>query len=644
MLPVHEAFVPDIKLSCESQLSKHGVFATMAESLPKASLLREDMAVLLQKQQAEIMDCIDHWLAGTTPTSTNGSGSSMCPTPPQTSRLVRKKLPPELPPRGSAGLPSFPEKIPVRQSPSPNEQIQALIDAIKTLQDCQARLPVEGEQSSKDVPEHDSEKPPAEYALSKLFTASKLGARTFSHIEERKDPLLKRVLSSPHYDICILALVIIDAFVTGWQVQRDAIAGGKHEDDIVKRIMTIYEVTLLAIFMCDVGLRMFVHKWGFYFTTDWRWNIFDMTLVCVMFVADLMKVVAHNTSNGFRDFLEHASILRIMRIARIFKVLRMVRVVAGLKDLRLMFNSLAGSFQPLCAICVVLALTLYIFGIALVVGTMDYLDYEDAWESEETERLRFHFARLDAAIVSLFEAMAGGISWGELRTELEPLEPPYRIIFMMYILFSILGVVNIVTGVFVDSALGNSKRDHDLMVEEEQEKKAKMLRDLHILFEEIDADQSGSISYQEIMTAHDDERMRSYMNAIGVCLEDVQALFTLLDVDKAGKVEVEEFINGCIRLHGPASNMELAKVELENKLVVKGIMNVRTQMDEMQRLNANIAASVKLLVRCSALGVLNATCEAPRFHDQCVEEANDMARQAALDLESMYLSKDLAHI
>lgn len=622
----------------------------MADSSPEASQLQVEIAVILQRQQAEIMDCIDHWLTQAGSTSTKISGSLVYPRLPQTP-MIYKKMPPEPHLRGSEPLSTSPHLIPIWPSPSPDAQIQALVDAIKTLQHCQPPVAGEEQRSNHDSGlDHSEDDRRPQMSQPKVSRVTKLGARTLSsfHVDTpRPDPVLTRLISNPAYDVLIMVLVILDACVTGWQVQRDAVNAGKPERASMMGIQAVYEVALLAIFMTDLGLRLFVHKWGFYYTPDWRWNIFDAILVSLMFLADFLKVVAKNSSGGISGYLQHASILRITRIARIFKVLRMVRVVAGLKDLRLMFVSLAGAFQPLISICVVLSLTLYIFGIAMVVGTTDYLAHEDAWEKQETEQLRFYFGRVDAAIVSLFEAMAGGISWGELRIEIRPLDQIYRVIFGVYIVFSILGVLNIVTGVFVESALGNSKRDHDLMVETEREKKEDMLRELKLLFEEIDSDKSGTVSYQEICHAYDDDRMVAYMCAIGVEFDDVAALFSLLDRDQEGKVDVQEFISGCMRLHGPATNMEIARVELENKAVLKMITNLKSKMEEVRRQNIDMITSVKQLAHCSALGILNATCEAPRCYGKRVREADDIsghARQVAADLELMSFCKDLEHI
>jgi len=42
-------------------------------------------------------------------------------------------------------------------------------------------------------------------------------------------------------------------------------------------------------------------------------------------------------------------------------------------------------------------------------------------------------------------------------------------------------------------------------------------------------------------------------------------LCVLLDVDKNGVIDLDEFVNGCMQLHGPAKSLQMAKMGYENK-------------------------------------------------------------------------------
>ena len=47
-----------------------------------------------------------------------------------------------------------------------------------------------------------------------------------------------------------------------------------------------------------------------------------------------------------------------------------------------------------------------------------------------------------------------------------------------------------------------------------------------------------------------------------------RTLCMLLDSDKNGRIDLDEFVSGCMQLHGPAKSLQLAKMSFENKLLV----------------------------------------------------------------------------
>eukprot|EP00913_Durusdinium_trenchii_P003197 g2957.t1 len=63
--------------------------------------------------------------------------------------------------------------------------------------------------------------------------------------------------------------------------------------------------------------------------------------------------------------------------------------------------------------------------------------------------------------------MTGGVDWNDLSLPLEPISPIMSLIFALYIAFAVplfsrqtvLAMMNVVTGVFVESALGSARED-----------------------------------------------------------------------------------------------------------------------------------------------------------------------------------------
>lgn len=49
------------------------------------------------------------------------------------------------------------------------------------------------------------------------------------------------------------------------------------------------------------------------------------------------------------------------------------------------------------------------------------------------------------------------------------------------------------------------------------------------------------------------------MESLGISTDDVWSLFVLIDADDNGIVDLEEFVNGCMQLHGPAKSLQAAR-------------------------------------------------------------------------------------
>merc|ERR1712013_125946 len=132
----------------------------------------------------------------------------------------------------------------------------------------------------------------------------------------------------------------------------------------------------------------------------------------------------------------------------------------------MMLSSILMSMTSLFWVLVMMTLFFAVFGINLTQGVADYLTAEDAWESAKYDGMRLHFGRVDHSILTLFEGMSGGISWGELYDALLPLHWTYIFQFLFFIAFNVFTVVNVITGVFVTSALERAHDDKESLIQE----------------------------------------------------------------------------------------------------------------------------------------------------------------------------------
>merc|ERR1719291_902931 len=116
-----------------------------------------------------------------------------------------------------------------------------------------------------------------------------------------------------------------------------------------------------------------------------------------------------------------------------------------------------------------LLVEIYVFSIFFSYGVVEYLREEyprdgDA-DSPVVTELKLFFGSLAQAMVSLFMCVTGGKDWGYLMHALAACSPVYAIALVVYIFVTMIGVMNIVTGIFVDSATLVSFKDQDIVVQ-----------------------------------------------------------------------------------------------------------------------------------------------------------------------------------
>eukprot|EP00413_Alexandrium_margalefii_P000911 CAMPEP_0204515604 /NCGR_PEP_ID=MMETSP0661-20131031/2710_1 /ASSEMBLY_ACC=CAM_ASM_000606 /TAXON_ID=109239 /ORGANISM="Alexandrium margalefi, Strain AMGDE01CS-322" /LENGTH=237 /DNA_ID=CAMNT_0051520931 /DNA_START=1 /DNA_END=714 /DNA_ORIENTATION=- len=140
-----------------------------------------------------------------------------------------------------------------------------------------------------------------------------------------------------------------------------------------------------------------------------------------------------------------------------------------------------------------------------------------------------------------------------------------------------LAFLNVTTGVFVDHAVELGRTQRDYLVQKELQLKEKYMREMRDLFMAIDEDGSGSVTQDEVEAYFEDRRMQSYFAALGINAADTGRLFSLLDNDGDGHLSIDEFLEGCMRLRGQASSIDVQHLHMDVKKV-KRLLEMTTDM------------------------------------------------------------------
>merc|ERR1711971_1066792 len=107
----------------------------------------------------------------------------------------------------------------------------------------------------------------------------------------------------------------------------------------------------------------------------------------------------------------------------------------------------------------------------------------------------------------------------------------------------VLALMNVVTGVFVDSAISKTKEQSDIF----------MINNVREIFGDLD----HTMNWVEFESKLQMPEMMRYFEYLDVDCSDARALFSLVDSDNSGFIDAEEFLTSCLRLKGPSKALDL---------------------------------------------------------------------------------------
>lgn len=246
-----------------------------------------------------------------------------------------------------------------------------------------------------------------------------------------------------------------------------------------------------------------------------------------------------------------------------------MRATGTSREFRKMSYALQYSAATLVWALVLLVFVIYFFSTVFTQATTEHVRLLHRLESidEDTDRvatLREMYGSLASSFYSLFQAISNGRDWRELVQPLDELHWAFKGLFLTFVSVTTFGVMNVVTSVFVESALLSVQHYKDLLIQESLKTKSMYMDHLLDVFQEIDVDGSGTISMNEMEEFLDDPKLQMYLESMDIQPDEARTLFSLLDKDDSGTVSIDEFCQGCLRLKGEAKSFDIHCIIFEN--------------------------------------------------------------------------------
>jgi len=414
---------------------------------------------------------------------------------------------------------------------------------------------------------------------------SPLSKRRLQVLEANQTKLESLTRSWP-YRLLNAMCIVLNAIFIAWETEQRASSAASHasQEKIWREELcfSLMATLFCIVFAVELLLRVLAEGWFLFRSREKLWNVFDILVVltaAIEVVVDWSRFATSGSVNVW-GMLGNFSMLRVARLLRVIRATSAVRVIRFIRELRLMVCSLLGALKSLGWAIILLMIILLIFGVFFTDGTVTYCVKHNAMEEESTMELRKYFGTLSSSTVALYMAMSGGEDWATILRPLEKLPGEYWFFFLVFITFAILAVMNVITAVFVETAMQSSQNDREAVVQQELEHKGELIAIMQQVFAELDTNNSGALSLNEFEQHIEDEKILAYLSTLELDVNQVRTLFLLLDVDQTGEVDLEEFVNGCLRLKGGAKSLDMAILKYQAEWMVHNLLALQKLVGE----------------------------------------------------------------
>jgi hypothetical protein len=335
------------------------------------------------------------------------------------------------------------------------------------------------------------------------------------------------------------------------------------------------ELVFQFLYTVEMVLRLAVHRQWFFFNASWKLNVFELALV----IAGFVTLGTASSSSG--------AALRLVRLMEIGRAARVLRAMTHLRHLRALIVCLQGSLTSLTWSLVMVFLVYSLFSLFLVQIITSHLI--ETGEAVEATIFYEPFGSIWKSILTLHKASTGGDDWSQSYQLIQTTGEVGCAVYLVFIIFMQFALLNIITGIFVESAMSVLQPDPETLAMEISRQDHMNAQKLDRLCRAVDADESGKLTREQFEDGLHKKHIPLMLKSLGLHRHHLVEFFEYMAEvqNDDGQVDIDTFVNGCMLLKGVATNFDLQKLHAEFKAthvqhekhlqIVMGLLNEKIE-------------------------------------------------------------------
>lgn len=325
----------------------------------------------------------------------------------------------------------------------------------------------------------------------------------------------RRVLLSPCFRHSVTGGIVVNIGVLTVEADQEV----DHDEGAETRLWSQF---LLAFFVAELSLRLFVDRLEFFTNKHRGWNIFDLT-ICSMSIFNLWILPTLMT------WPLMSNCLFLLRITRIARVLRTFRIIEGQDKMLWVAKGLVRSLESV--FWVAIFMLVYMTGYAIFLTKLLGGDPSPFEDNDAKEIVREAFGTYTRSMATLFKWLTFD-DWSGTARIVNGRYWWMEYVWISYFVVAQWTFLALVTGLSVEK-MNEQRVNHE---------RDRQRNQLLLCFEQSDKDDTHTLTLKEftdMLSRPDFERM---LADCGVELtgDEAPELFGMLDQDHTGTLSFEE--------------------------------------------------------------------------------------------------------